>query len=140
MHSFAVNRQKLPIISIEREWVEKNLKMADDAPRMSLEEIVNKITLPAACPSSGLAELTDTKPVDEAKWEQCKSDYNSAWGSTDVRYSRTNVPAKQVIKSHSIRNPSVIFFHAGLLITSCKTQVHRTVDSSISYYEKFLLF
>ena len=34
------------------------------------------------------------------------------------------------IKSHSIRNPSVIFFHAGLLIASCKTQVHRTVDSS----------
>jgi len=28
----------------EREWVEKNLHMADDAPRMSLEEIVNKVT------------------------------------------------------------------------------------------------
>lgn len=85
----------------EREWVEKNLKMADDAPRMSLEEIVNKITLPAACLSSDLAELTDTKPVDEAKWEQCKSDYNSAWGSTDVRYSRTNVPATQVLAART---------------------------------------
>lgn len=28
----------------EREWVEKNLHMADDAPRMSLEEIINKVT------------------------------------------------------------------------------------------------
>lgn len=28
----------------EREWVEKNLHMADDAPRMTLTEIVNKIT------------------------------------------------------------------------------------------------
>lgn len=29
----------------EREWVEKNLHMADDAPRMSLEEIVNKVII-----------------------------------------------------------------------------------------------
>lgn len=29
----------------EREWVEKNLKVADDAPRMSLENIVNKIRI-----------------------------------------------------------------------------------------------
>ena len=28
----------------EREWVEKNLHMVDDAPRMSLEEIINKVT------------------------------------------------------------------------------------------------
>ena len=27
-----------------REWVEKNLHMADDAPRMALEEIINKVT------------------------------------------------------------------------------------------------
>ena len=37
-------------------------------------------------------ELTDTKPVDQKKWELCKRPYNSAWGSTDVRYSKTNVP------------------------------------------------
>lgn len=37
-------------------------------------------------------ELTDTKPVDTVKWQQCKRAFNSAWGSTDVRYSKTNVP------------------------------------------------
>lgn len=37
-------------------------------------------------------ELTDTKPVDEEKWELCKRPFYSAWGTTDVRYSKTNVP------------------------------------------------
>ncbi|MDE5612774.1 MAG: hypothetical protein K2I90_12250, partial [Odoribacter sp.] len=37
-------------------------------------------------------ELTDTKPIDESKWMLCKRPYYSAWGSTDVRYSKTNVP------------------------------------------------
>ncbi|MEI3153750.1 MAG: hypothetical protein V8S95_00475 [Odoribacter sp.] len=42
-------------------------------------------------------ELTDTKPVDQKKWELCKRPYNSAWGSTDVRYSKTNV-LKQIVR------------------------------------------
>lgn len=37
-------------------------------------------------------ELTDTKPIDAQKWELCKQPFNSAWGTTDVRYSKTNVP------------------------------------------------
>lgn len=37
-------------------------------------------------------ELTDTKPIDQAKWEACKRPFNSTWGSTDIRYSKTNVP------------------------------------------------
>ena len=37
-------------------------------------------------------ELTDTKPVDRERWKLCKRPYNSAWGTTDVRYSKTNVP------------------------------------------------
>lgn len=37
-------------------------------------------------------ELTDTKPIDQQKWGLCKRPYNSGWGSTDVRYSKTNVP------------------------------------------------
>lgn len=41
-------------------------------------------------------ELTDTKPVDERKWECCTRPYNSAWGTTDVRYSKTNVPDADV--------------------------------------------
>lgn len=37
-------------------------------------------------------ELTDTKPIDGQKWKACKRTWNSAWGSTDVHYSKTNVP------------------------------------------------
>lgn len=37
-------------------------------------------------------ELTDTKPIDMQKWELCKRPFNSAWGATDVHYSKTNVP------------------------------------------------
>lgn len=37
-------------------------------------------------------ELTDTKPVDVQKWEACKRSFNSGWGTTDIRYSKTNVP------------------------------------------------
>ncbi|MDE6452444.1 MAG: hypothetical protein K2L23_09245, partial [Odoribacter sp.] len=43
-------------------------------------------------------ELTDSKPVDLQKWELCKRPYNSAWGTTDVRYSKTNVPDVDVKK------------------------------------------
>lgn len=41
-------------------------------------------------------ELTDTKPIDMQKWELCRRPYNSAWGTTDVRYSKTNVPDVKV--------------------------------------------
>lgn len=37
-------------------------------------------------------ELTDTKPIDQQKWDNCKRPFNSSWGTTDVRYSKTNVP------------------------------------------------
>lgn len=37
-------------------------------------------------------ELTDSRPVDENAWVNCKRDFNSAWGSVDERYSKKNVP------------------------------------------------
>ena len=43
-------------------------------------------------------ELTDTKPIDLEKWESCRRPCNSAWGTTDVRYSKTNVPDVEVKK------------------------------------------
>ena len=37
-------------------------------------------------------ELTDTKPVNEALWNNCKNTVNASWGSVNNRYSKTNVP------------------------------------------------
>lgn len=37
-------------------------------------------------------ELTDTKPISENLWQACKKPVNISWGSTDIRYSKTNVP------------------------------------------------
>lgn len=37
-------------------------------------------------------ELTDTKPIDNTAWENMKIPTRLSWGSTDVRYSKTNVP------------------------------------------------
>lgn len=37
-------------------------------------------------------ELTDTKPVDQQKWDACKGSFHSGWGVTDVRYRKTEVP------------------------------------------------
>lgn len=37
-------------------------------------------------------ELTDTKPIDRQAWEKCIPPISVSWGSTDVRYSKTNVP------------------------------------------------
>lgn len=37
-------------------------------------------------------ELTDTKPINEQAWATCSKPVNASWGSTDVRYSKTNVP------------------------------------------------
>ena len=79
----------------ERQWVDKNLKIADDKPHTSLEEIVSQI-LPEEEPAFDPTELTDTKPIDQTKWTNCKSFYNSAWGSTNIRYSRTNVPEADI--------------------------------------------
>lgn len=45
---------------------------------------------------SDFEELTDTKPIDQKKWEACKHPYNSIWGSTDIRYSKTNVPDREL--------------------------------------------
>lgn len=38
-------------------------------------------------------ELTDTKPIDQQAWDKCKKTVEACWGSTDVRYSKTNVPS-----------------------------------------------
>lgn len=38
-------------------------------------------------------ELTDTKPIDAAAWDKMKTPVRLAWGNTDTRYSKTNVPA-----------------------------------------------
>lgn len=43
-------------------------------------------------------ELTDTRPIDSERWESCRQPYNSAWGSTDIRYSKTNIPEMQSCK------------------------------------------
>lgn len=37
-------------------------------------------------------ELTDTKPIDETRWDKCKKPINLSWGLTNIRYSKTNVP------------------------------------------------
>lgn len=37
-------------------------------------------------------ELTDTKPIDNAAWDNLKNPVHLSWGSTDVRYSKTNAP------------------------------------------------
>lgn len=37
-------------------------------------------------------ELTDTKPIDQAAWDQCGKKEKISWGAVDVRYSKTNVP------------------------------------------------
>ncbi len=37
-------------------------------------------------------ELTDSKPVDKQAWEKCTLPVYASWGSTDIRYSKTNVP------------------------------------------------
>lgn len=37
-------------------------------------------------------ELTDTKPIDEKAWDKCGKRVEVSWGTTDVRYSKTNVP------------------------------------------------
>lgn len=37
-------------------------------------------------------ELTDTKPIDNMAWDNLKNPVHLSWGSTDVRYSKTNVP------------------------------------------------
>lgn len=41
---------------------------------------------------SDFTELTDPKPVDHHKWDLCKQTYYSSWGSTDIRYRKTEVP------------------------------------------------
>lgn len=43
-------------------------------------------------PLGEYTELTDTKPINQTAWEQLKAPVNLSWGSTDVRYSKTNVP------------------------------------------------
>lgn len=38
-------------------------------------------------------ELTDTKPVDRQAWDKNGKRVQVSWGTTDARYSKTNVPA-----------------------------------------------
>lgn len=42
-------------------------------------------------------ELVDNKPVDTLRWEHCKRPLNSSWASTDVRYSKTEVPVLETL-------------------------------------------
>lgn len=44
-------------------------------------------------PLGEYTELTDTKPIDQQAWDDLKAPVHLSWGSTDVRYSKTNVPA-----------------------------------------------
>lgn len=43
-------------------------------------------------PLGEYTELTDTKPIDQQAWDDLKAPVHLSWGSTDVRYSKTNVP------------------------------------------------
>lgn len=43
-------------------------------------------------------ELTDTKPIDRQAWERCGKKIVVSWGTKDVRYSKTNVPAIEKIE------------------------------------------
>lgn len=38
-------------------------------------------------------ELKDTKPIDRQAWDRCGKKIMVSWGSKEVRYSKTNVPA-----------------------------------------------
>lgn len=38
-------------------------------------------------------ELKDTKPIDREAWKKCDKKIMVSWGTKDVRYSKTNVPA-----------------------------------------------
>lgn len=42
-------------------------------------------------------ELVDNKPVDTLRWKHCKRPLNSSWASTDVRYSKTEVPVLETL-------------------------------------------
>lgn len=44
-------------------------------------------------PLGEYTELTDTKPINQQAWDDLKAPVHLSWGSTDVRYSKTNVPA-----------------------------------------------
>lgn len=87
----------------ERKWVDRNLKLVNDDPKVSFTEIVEKIISQwgSKVPKHNWIELSDTKHVDETKWETCRP-YNTAWGSTNVHYSRNNVPQNEIMKSRTL--------------------------------------
>ena len=43
-------------------------------------------------------ELKDTKPIDGKAWDKCGKKVFVSWGSTDVRYSKTNVPSIEKVE------------------------------------------
>lgn len=94
--------QPIDFFHWEHKWVGRNLKIVNDAPKKTLEQMV-KILLPdnIADQFSELPELTDSKPIDDMAWDKCKSGYHSAWGSTNVHYTRLNVPEINVMNSRT---------------------------------------
>lgn len=49
-------------------------------------------------PGPDFEELTDTKPIDEKAWDKCGKRVEVSWGTVDVRYSKTNVPAIEKVE------------------------------------------
>lgn len=54
------------------------------------------LIFPLILSAQGFDELTDSKPVDNRLWEKQKDGISVSWGSTNVRYSKTNVPQIKV--------------------------------------------
>ena len=46
----------------------------------------------AQLPQGSYQELTDTKPIDTQAWNEISAATHVTWGTTDVRYNKTNVP------------------------------------------------
>ncbi len=44
-------------------------------------------------PSGGYKELSDPATIDTEKWDKQSDGIHFAWGSTDVRYAKSNIPA-----------------------------------------------
>lgn len=56
----------------------------------------------AKCPLTDFQELTDTKPINNTAWDKLGNKVDISWASTDVRYSKTNVPQVKVAKSMNL--------------------------------------
>ena len=63
-----------------------------------ISSLIALLTLPATAqqvaqlPQGSYQELTDTKPIDTQAWNEISAATHVTWGTTDVRYNKTNVP------------------------------------------------